>query len=93
MPLFQPTMLLNNIQFAEPPAFSSDTSSTRDTPSRTTSSNFEKVERWMFGTDEVETNGLPEAICCPCVAYGRTRLRLREAEDRRYGIYETKEQH
>ncbi|CAG7560061.1 unnamed protein product [Fusarium equiseti] len=63
-------MLLNNIQFAEPPAFSSDTSSTRNTPSRTTSSTFEKVERWMFGTDEVETNGLPEAICCPCVAYG-----------------------
>ena len=87
MLLFQPIMLLNNIQFTEPQASAFDTSS------RTTSSTFEKVGRWMFGSDEVNSNGLPEAICCPCVAYGRTRLRLNEAYDRHYGIYETKEQH
>ena len=81
------TMLLNNIQFVETqaPAF--------DTLSRTTSSTFEKVGRWMFSSDEVDSSGLPEAVCCPCVAYGRTRLRFNEAVDRSYGIYETKEQH
>ncbi|KAI1059090.1 hypothetical protein LB507_003958 [Fusarium sp. FIESC RH6] len=80
-------MLLNNIQFVETqaPAF--------DTLSRTTSSTFEKVGRWMFSSDEVDSSGLPEAVCCPCVAYGRTRLRFNEAVNRSYGIYETKEQH
>ncbi|RBR25092.1 uncharacterized protein FIESC28_02000 [Fusarium coffeatum] len=80
-------MLLNNIQFVETqaPAF--------DTLSRAPSSTFEKVGRWMFSGDEVDSSGLPEAVCCPCVAYGRTRLRFNEAVDRSYGIYETKEQH
>lgn len=78
----------STISFTDPPAFPPQT---RPADTRTT---FEKVGKWMFeDKDSSSSHVTAEACCCPCVAYGRTRMRLSEAVNRRNGIYETREKH